>query len=641
MEISANSSNGFGKNPIKNPLLRKLFEEVEANLRNEQFSVEELADRMSMSRSHLHRKLKQATGQSANQFIREYRLQRAMELLKHEDMTVSEIAYQVGFGSPSYFTTCFTEYYGYPPGEARHKINETTQAGSFPHQQDSKKYGQVKGIYKTAVGGMVVLGLLLSFFLYQQLAVVPHNPEVREPSYDKSIAVLPFKNLNSDQENEYFSEGVIEAINRHLSRMGDLRVISLTSTDQYREGNKSAREIGNELKVSNLLEGSIQRYENTVRIEVRLIDAMTERQIWAQNYDRELKDIFKTQSEIAEQVTLALKTTLSPEEKAVLNQRMTDNTEAYDLYLKGIYEYRTYTRNGNNRAIAYFKQAIALDSGYALAYAGLAASYILTASIFGAELSALDAMALAKPLLDKALALDPDLIEAHLWNGFYFLYNNWDFEGAEQEYKKAIVTNFPDALAVYADFLNFLRRHEEALAMAQKLNQTDPYYPNSRIIHSLYYLGRYDEAAEFAQSRMKLFNNYSTLDSHGFLQLNTGHYQEAISLFQRAMDIEGIRYPRILGWMGAAYARSGQLEKALELIEELKTKRTQTNAGSIAFFIAVIYAALDDKASALHWLQEAYDHHEMEMPWLKTEPQFYSLHQEPEFQDLLNKVGFQ
>jgi TolB-like protein/AraC-like DNA-binding protein len=638
MGISANSSNGPEKNPANDALLRKLVQEVEANLRNEQFSVENLADKMAMSRSHLHRKLKAATGKSVNQFIREHRLHRALEFLKTKDKSVSEIADEVGFGSASYFTTCFTEYYGYPPGEAKRKLNESRQADSIAEFKEVKKPSD--GINKIAAGGLVVLALVISFLLYQLLASGSDSKDATTISNARSIAVLPFKNLNMDEENKYFSEGVVEAINRHLFRIGDLRVISLTSTDRYRESHKSAQEIGGELNVSNLLEGSIQRHENTVRIEVRLIDASTEVQVWSENYDRELKDIFKTQSEIAEKVALALKAKLSPEEKAVLSQKITDNAEAYDLYLKGNYEFRTYTRNGNHRAIEYFKQAVALDSNYALAYSGLATSYIAKASIFGAELTGKQAMALAKPFLDKALALDPDLIEAHLWNGFYLLYNNWDFKGAEQEYKKSSATNNPDALAVYADFLNFTRRHEEALAICKKLQQSNPYYPNSRMILSLYYLGRYDEAAESAESRMRLFHNYTTLDSYGFLMLNTGRYQEAIQLFQRGVNLEGVRYPRMLGWMGAAYAHAGQKQKALELLEELKTKRAHTDAGSLSFFIAVIHAALGDKAAALRSLQDAFNKREMEMPWLKSEPQFFPLQDDPAFQSLLKKVGF-
>lgn len=637
---STRLSDGFERDPATDALLRKLLDEVEANLKNEQFGVEMLADKMGMSRSHLHRKLKQAAGKSVNQFIREYRLQRAMEFLRKEDMTVSEVAFAVGFGSASYFTACFTEHYGYPPGEAKRKINEREPTESFTAYRGEARSGRLRNkAWMFGAFGAIVLVLLVALISYQQLSQ-DDDRVVGPESFDRSIAVLPFRNLNASPESEYFSEGVVEAINRGLSGIADLRVVSLLSTDQYRDSNKSAGEIARELNVSNLLDGSIQRYENTVRIEVRLIDASNESQIWAENYDRELKDIFKTQSEIAEQVALALKATLSPEEKAGLNQRVTDNAAAYDLYLKGVYEYRTYTTSGNHRALDHFRQAIELDSGFALAYSGMAACYTLKASIFGAELDALEAMAMAKPLLDRALAIDPDLVDAHAWNGFYLLYNNWDFDGAEQEYKKAIASGHPDAMGLYSDLLNFTERHDEALAIAQKLNQFDPFYPGSRIVPALYYAGRSKEAADFARNRLKLLNNYLTLDSYGFLMLNTGNYKEAISIFQRGMEMGGIRYPRMLGWMGAAYAHSGQSEKANGIILELKAKRARTRAGSLAFFIAVIYSALGDKTSALSWLQEAYDSHEMEMPWLKSEPQFYPLHQEPGFQDLVKKMGF-
>jgi tetratricopeptide (TPR) repeat protein len=160
------------------------------------------------------------------------------------------------------------------------------------------------------------------------------------------------------------------------------------------------------------------------------------------------------------------------------------------------------------------------------------------------------------------------------------------------------------------------------------------------MILSLFYTQQYDEADRFAQQRMRLFNNFYSVDSYGFLMLNTGNYEKAISLFQKTIAIEDIRYPRTLGWMGAAYARSGNRDEANKLIEELKTKRIRSNAGSLAFFIAVIHAALDEKESAVDWLEIAYSDHEMEIPWLKSEPQFFSLHDHPKFQELLDKTGF-
>ncbi|MBA4058078.1 MAG: hypothetical protein C0490_25395, partial [Marivirga sp.] len=314
--------------------------------------------------------------------------------------------------------------------------------------------------------------------------------------------------------------------------------------------------------------------------------------------------------------------------------------KAYDLYLKGVYEYRTYTNKGTHNAIELLTEAVALDSNYARAYAFLANSYIGLATIFGAELSALDALRKGKPLIDKALSLDPGLEEAHMLMGFYHVYHDWDFKAAELEYKLAIASDHPDALAVYIDYLNFLSRHKEAMEWAERLNKNDPYYPNSRMILSYFYNDRLDEALKFSDSRLKLFNNYYSLDSHGFLLLNMKRYKEAIVYFNKAIDIEGIRYPRMLGWMGAAYGKSGDRNKALKIVEELKQRLKKNDSGSSAFFIAVIYAAMDDKKSALTWLTTAYNTHEMEMPWLMTEPQFYNLHGEAQFQELARQLRF-
>ena len=176
--------------------------------------------------------------------------------------------------------------------------------------------------------------------------------------------------------------------------------------------------------------------------------------------------------------------------------------------------------------------------------------------------------------------------------------------------------------------------------MTKRLEHNEPYYPNSRMILSLFYNQQIDEAMEFAQSRLRVMHNYVTMDSYGFLLLNSGEHQEAMRIFQQVFELENIRYPRILGWMGAAYARSGQQVRARELINELMQHRALNTAGSPAFFIAVIHAAMDETAEALHWLSVAIDDHEMEIPWLTTEPQFYQLHNHKEFSAMVKKVGF-
>lgn len=615
---------------VRNMFLEKLRKAVDENLTNDQFSAEALARDIGMSRSQLHRKLNAATGQSISQFIREHRLQRGMELLKQGDLTAAEVADRVGFGSATYFSKCFGEYYGYPPGEVKNrKVEAATPPAAQVRLRATRRSSLLLKVF-TIVVFMLVVGLI--FFNYNARRDVLVT--------DKSIAILPFRNLSEDQRNEYFSDGVIEAIRTGLSQISELRVISRTSVEQYRRSDKPAREIAREMAVAALLEGSIQRNDNRVRIDVRLIDGTTEAQIWAKSYDRELKDVFAIQREIAHQVAHELNAQLSQEEKTKLSKSETEDSRAFDLYLKAVYEYRTYTNQGAHNSIKLLTEAIRLDTAYARAYAFLANSYIALSTIFGAELSALEGLQKGKPFIDKALELDPYLDEAHMLMGFYRLYHDWDFEGAEEEYKLAIVSDHPDALALYIDFLNFTSRHQEAMKLAERLNLNDPYYPNSRIVQSYIYNGRLEDALEFSESRLKMFNNYLTLDSHGFLLLNMKRYQDAIVYFEKAIALEGIRYPRMLGWMGAAYAKSGERQKAMDLIDELKLRLEKNEKGSIAFFIAVIYSALNDKPAALSWLRVAYNSHDMEMPWLLTEPQFFNLHEEPEFLDLAERMGF-
>jgi TolB-like protein/AraC-like DNA-binding protein len=624
---------------LADPLVERLAKAVDENLTNDQFGVEELAHYIGMSRSQLHRKLASATGQSVSQFIREHRLKHGMVLLREGKLTAAEVADRIGFGSATYFNKCFNEFYGFPPGEVKNKVLENVVvsidppvSNVAPTRLENPKSRRISPSIAYATMAILAITLALTYF---------YRKPGPSDQPDKSIAILPFKNLSEDPSNEYFSEGVIEGIRTGLSQIKDLRVIARTSVEQYRTTSKSAREIASELGVSTLLEGSIQRNNNNVRIEVRLIDGASEAQVWAERYDRELADVFVIQNEIAQNVAQELHAKLSPEEKSKLSKSETDNPKAYDLYLKGVYEYRTYTNQGLHNAIGLLTQAIEIDPNYARAYAFLANSYISLASIFGAELSALEAFKKGRPLLDKALALDPDLDEARMLMGFYRLYNDFDLEGAEAEYKLAITKDHPDALALYIDYLHFRLRHKEALQLAERLEEKYPYYPNSRMVLSLIYNNRFNEALAFSEARLKIFNNYYTYDAYGFLLLNIKRYQEAIVYFNKAIALEGIRYPRMLGWMGAAYAKSGEKKEALKIIDELKARLAKNDKGSIAFFIAVIYSALNEKEAALQWLQAAYQSHDMEMPWLMSEPQFYNLHEEPKFKELAKQMGFE
>ena len=613
-------------------LISELESIIESNLSNEQFGVEELAKSYGISRSQLHRKLKEATGKSLSALIREYRLKKALEILKYEDVTSSETAYRVGFGSATYFSKSFSDFYGFSPSDVLRKKISLEEKTTLPNTKSSFRIRN--WVYFIGFLGIILASLIL-YFSVQRNTTSPNTT-----SGENSIAVLPFENLSENPENLYFSEGVADAITRQLSQINDLKIISRTTTSHFINNEKSTKQLAEELNINYVLDGSIQRINKTIRIEVRLIDPVSQNQIWADHYDREIKDIFRIQNEIAQNVATALKAKLSPAEINKLGSGYTDNAEAYDLYLKGVFEYRTYTRKGNQLAIDFLSEAIELDPDFALAHAYLAHSTMAQGSMVGSKINALEAFSISVGSNDKALELVPNLPEALLYKGFYTLYNDWNFNEAGDIYQKAISNNNPDAFALYADYLHFINRHDEAAKIARELEITEPFYPNTRMILAHYYKGEYEEAINFAESRLKILNNYYTLDNYGFVLLNTGEYQKAIAIFNEIFEIENFRYPRILGWLGAAYARNGDEKKALSILNELEEIKKITSGGSPGFFIAVVNMALGERDEALNWLEIAVKDHEMEIPWLTTEPQLFALHDDKRFQDLVQIVGF-
>jgi TolB-like protein/AraC-like DNA-binding protein len=268
--------------------LKKLVEKTESNLTNDQFGVTELARQMGMSRSNLHLRVKKLTKLSVSQFINQIRLKKAMELLKPGTSTIAQIAFDCGFRSVSYFTKCFREYYGFTPGEV----------GKYA---GTEKIGKKKRKITIIINNRWILISLLMLGIIVPVAIISYNSLVeiaftsRTDDLENTIAVLPFKNLNNDKDYDYLSAGIVETINRYLFQVSDLKVISVTSAEQFMDSDKSAKDIRQELKVTHLLEGSIQRDKNMMRIEVKLIDTDTESQVWAEYYDIELR----TQSDIA------------------------------------------------------------------------------------------------------------------------------------------------------------------------------------------------------------------------------------------------------------------------------------------------------------------------------------------------------
>jgi TolB-like protein/AraC-like DNA-binding protein len=345
--------------------IQKLTNLVEANLANEKFGPDELAREAGISRSHLNRKLKSISNQTISQFMREVRLKKAKELLLNEDSTVAEISYRVGFGSPNYFNNCFHEYFGYSPSELRNYKQENQ-----PEEQP------VKTFPKKAKRTKILIGLMISLIVLIPMAVFLINKgsvSKATSAKEKSIAVLPFIFLGDETDKQYLAIGMMDDILNNLSKIKDLRVISRTSVEQYRNTRKTANAIGREQDVDYLLEGSLQKDNNQVRLIVQLIKTKNEDHVWSNKYEYDGKDIFSVQSEVAETVASELQAAITPEEMQLIRKIPTTNLTAYDFYQRGKDEL---DNNGDSisleKAQRLFQKALELDSTFALAYTGLA-----------------------------------------------------------------------------------------------------------------------------------------------------------------------------------------------------------------------------------------------------------------------------
>lgn len=362
----------------------KFIKEAEAlileNLSDEQFGVSELADMMHMSRSNLLRKIKKQTELSASQFIRQVRLQKGMEMLKETELTVSEISYQVGFSNNSYFIKCFREHYGFSPGESR---KETIEDPEFEPQIEPEhikeevfvEEDKTSFLKKNSLPIALATFLIIAFVSYLFIQNSSRNSEVSSNNLKKSIAILPFKNMSSDSTNLYFVNGLMESTLNNLQKIEDLRVISRTSVEKYRNTNKTVIEIAEELNVAYLLEGSGQRIGNQVLLHIQLIDASNDMPIWAQQYNNKVVDVFSLQNTVAKKIAEAIKAKVTPAELQQINKKPTENILAYDYYLKGLENQNEQSEAGLNKAILNFEKAIEEDSKYANAHAQIAICY--------------------------------------------------------------------------------------------------------------------------------------------------------------------------------------------------------------------------------------------------------------------------
>jgi TolB-like protein/Flp pilus assembly protein TadD len=511
-------------------------------------------------------------------------------------------------------------------------IKRTETADAMPATARSKKHAW---IYVVVIGAAISTGL---FFL-GRYAAGNRTPRQSEGATvpQKSIAVLPFENLSRDPDNAYFAEGVQDEILTRLAKVSDLKVISRTSTQHFKSAPDDLGEIAKKLGVTNILEGSVQKAGDQVRVNVQLINAMNDAHLWAETYDRKLIDIFSVESEIAKAIADTLQAKLTGSEKTSIAKTPTVNPEAYELYLKGRFFWNK--RNGEDlrKAIDYFNQAIAKDPNYALAYVGVADSYLLFSNY--AAVSPVDSIPPARSALKKALALDDSLAEAHASSGLLAT-TELELQRAIDELKQAVELKPNYATAHHWLSLAWMTvgQFDPAIAEAKRAVELDPL---SLIINAdfswLYLCGRrYDEAE--AQARKTL-----EIDPHFFLAHYylgqvlqfTGRASEAIAEYQKAFDVTKDPYP--LAALGQIYARTGRVEEARKIVARLKEEAKSRFVAP--YSMALVLIALGEKARAIDELERAYREGTGAYLFvIKVDPFLDDLRGDPRFEALVQKI---
>jgi len=456
----------------------------------------------------------------------------------------------------------------------------------------------------------------------------------------KSVAVLPFENMSADPENEYFSDGITDDIIALLSKVSALKVISRTSSMQYKKTTKKIATIAEELRVGAILEGTVRRAGQRVRIVVHLIEPVTEKHLWGETFDRQLTDIFEVQSEVAQHITGALSLALSPEEKERVEKKATENFDAYNLYLLGRFHANKWSEEEVLKGVECFEEAIAKDPGYAVAYAGLADAYELLSIGLSAK-PPLEYLKQAKSMALKALEMDDSLAEAHTSLAYARWLADLDWVTAEREFRRALELklSYVPAHQWYAEYLAAMGRHDEALAEIRRAQQLDPLaVPVNRAVGwVLYYSRQFDQAIEELHKALAM--------DPGFLgarlvlwwaQVARGACDDAIADIHKELERPGSSTVKKL-MLGYACAVAGRRAEATKILRELDARLASEDR--LALLSAFLLAALDDRDRAFQQLQRAYEQRDPGLMFLKVAPWADPIRSDPRYGALVEKLG--
>ncbi len=460
----------------------------------------------------------------------------------------------------------------------------------------------------------------------------------RKPRRIRALAVLPLENLSPDPEEEYFADGMTEALITSLAQIGALRVISRTSVMRYKRARQPLPEIGRELNVDGVVEGSVLRSGERVRITAQLVHAATDQHLWAKSYERDLRDVLSLQNEVAEAIANEIQIKLTPQEHARLTCCSTVNPEVYELYLKGRYHWNKFTEEGFREGIKYFNQAIEKDSCFALPHAGLADAYC-TLGLFG-HLAPKEVFPLAKAAAARALELDSTLSAARSSLGLSHLFYDWDWPGAEREIRLALALNPGNALAHhhYGLYLWAMGQVEQALQEMKRAQQLDPLslIINAALAWTWIFQGQLQQGEEQFRKTLEIDPNFWVAHwGLGCLRKQSGSYQAAFAELQKAVSLSGGN-TKALAELAGAYAMAGDRQEARKILEQLKDLSRQVYVS--AYDLGMVHFCLGNPDEAFEWMEKAYEERAAWLVWLRVVPWCASL-SDPRFEALVRRIG--
>lgn len=678
--------------------LNKLTEILEANLENEHFGVSELAHALGMSRSNLHRKIIVASKISANQFIRQFRLQKGMEILKHTSFTVSEVSYKVGFGSPSYFIKCFHDYYGYPPGEV----------GNRDERETDKEIAKSNKKRLVVILSSVVFLVLITVVLF--VVVKPFSFQQKE--LEKTIALRPFIDDSPEEGNTHIINGLMDEILIKLENIDELEVKSRTDSEKYRESDKSIKQMGRELNVNYILEGSGQVINNEIKLTLQLIEVNSGNHVWADNYIRDTENIFELQKDVAISVASALKATLTTKEIDQIEKRPTENLEAYQYYLRG----KQYSKLAHStQALFNFKESrmnvLKAKSQYQLAIemdSCFVEPYLELGNIFVNNFSFTNDVFTFQPYLDSGLAMvekaiffankksdEVNLNKSWAYNlkGQYFAKKGMEetaitwfkksdnaiFKGREEYFmyhRWALrYFEFEDYYEGIKNAINYLNLKPE--------NVETPVYIIENLFDNLNNTGYSKKAEDYANELLTINNDSITyLCNLGIIEMSSGNFENSKKLILKAHNIDSTKtgplyllkyisvwqrkYSEAFYYLhkqekvlkasqtesqpdlanGFIYLKNGynkeaniEFKKAVDYyLEQIEynTKYAQRYYAHVS--LAGIYSELNEREKAIFYLRMFKERKTDSRLWvlvLKEWPMFDNIRNEPEFQEIL------